>query len=254
MTAIRTVVLGITAVLIAWAPAALTQEGGAKPAPVEAFYCNLQPGKSMKDLMKVAGSFSRWAGKNDPTYAAWILTPQFATFTDGPQLIWLGSHPSGNHMGKGLDAWQAGGGDIQEEFNEVIACGQHGLASSVEINAPDGPPEDGVVMFVECSMADEGEWQKAIAGHKKYAAAMRSLGAKNSNWVFFPMLGGSSDRDFDYWSVATFSNWTDYFAAYEIYMTGGGWQKGMESLKGAATCAAGSATVWDAKMVHKPAR
>lgn len=254
MTAIRTVVLGITAVLIAWAPAALAQESGAKPAPVEAFYCNLQSGKNMKDLMKVAGDFSSWASKNNPTYAAWILTPQFATLTEGPEFIWLGSHPSGNEMGKGMDAYMASAGDVRDDFNKVIDCSQHGLASSVPINAPDGPPSDGVVMFAECSMAEGGDWQKAIAGHRKYAAAMRSLGAKNSNWVFFPMLGGSAGRDFDYWSVSTFSNWTDYFAAYEIYINGGGWQKGMESLKGAATCAAGTASVWDAKLVHKPVR
>ena len=254
MTAIRTVVFGITAVLFAWAPAALSQDGGAKPAPVEAFYCNLQPGKSMKDLMKVADSFSRWAGKNSPSYAAWILTPQFATFTDGPQFIWLGSHPSGNDMGKGMDAYQASGGDVREAFDEVIACGQHGLASSVEINAPDGSPEDGVVMFTECNIAEGGDWQKAIAAHKQYSSAMRALGAKNSNWMFFPMLGGSGDRDFDYWGVSTFSSWTDYFAAYELYVNGGGWQKGMEAMKGAANCAVGSASVWDVKMVHKPAR
>tara|TARA_R110002110_G_C13470525_1_gene720900 strand:+ start:10012 stop:10773 length:762 start_codon:yes stop_codon:yes gene_type:complete len=253
MKIITALALGIT-LLIAWAPSGMAQEAAAKPQPVEAFYCNFQAGKGMKDLMKVADRFSRWAGKNDPTYAAWILTPQFATFTDGPQLIWLGSHPSGNHMGKGMDAWQAGGSDIQEEFDKVIACGQHGLATSVEINAPDGPPGDGVVMFGECSIAEGADWQEAISGHKKYSAAMRSMGAKNSNWIFFPMLGGASDREFDYWSVSTFSSWTDYFAAYELYINGGGWEKGMESLEGAASCATGSATVWDVKMVHKPAR
>lgn len=247
----KTLLLALAAAASAWSPTALSQESAAKPAPVEAFYCNLQPGKTMQDLMKVATRFSKWADKNDGTYSAWILTPQFATFTDGPQLIWLGSHPSGDIMGKGLDAWQSTGGEIQEDFNEVIACGQHGLASSVPINTPDGPPGDGVVMFAECSFADSGEWDRAMDAHKKYSAAMRSLGAKNSNWMFVPMLGGSGERDFDYWSVATFSSWTDYFAAYEIYVNGGGWQRGMEAMKDAATCAQGSATVWDVKLVRQ---
>jgi hypothetical protein len=68
------------------------------------------------------------------------------------------------------------------------------------------------------------------------------------------MLGGSSERDFDYWSVSTFTNWTAFFAAYELYINGGGWQKGMASLKDVADCAHGSASVWDAKRVHEPKR
>jgi hypothetical protein len=127
------------------------------------------------------------------------------------------------------------------------------LASSVEINAPDGSPGDGVVMFTECNIAQGSDWQKAIGAHKKYSAAMRSLGAKNSNWVFFPMLGGREDMDFDYWGVATFNNWSDYFAAYEIYVNGGGWQKGMEIMNGVASCAQGKATVWDVKLVRNGA-
>ena len=105
MKAIPTVVFVFTMAVTTWAQSALAQEAGAKPGPVEAFYCNLQPGKSMKDLMQVAQRFSKWADKNDPSYSAWILTPQFAQFGEVPQVIWLGSNPSGNQMGKGLDAW-----------------------------------------------------------------------------------------------------------------------------------------------------
>ena len=154
-------------------------------------------------------------------------------------------------MGKGLDAWRASGDDIQKDFNSVMACGGHGLASSVEINVPDGPPGDGVVMFTQCSFAEGSNWSKAVAAHKKYSAAMRSLGAKNSNWMFFPMLGGMADRNFDYWGVSTFNNWTDYFAAYELYVNGGGWQKGMEILNDVASCEQGTPTVWDVKLVRQ---
>jgi len=223
------------------------------PSPIEAFYCSLQPGKSMKDAMQVAQRFSKWADKNDKEYSAWMLTPQFAQFEEVPQLIWLGSYPSGDQMGKGMDAWQASGNDIQKDFDNVMACAGHALASSVEINAPDGPPGDGVVMFTECSMAEGSDRKKAVGAHKKYSAAMRSMGAKNSNWMFFPMLGGTADRDFDYWGVVTFNNWTDYFAAYEIYVNGGGWQKGMAIMNGVANCGQGTATVWDVKLVRKGA-
>jgi len=245
------ILLMLAVAVIPWTQSIQAQEAGAKPGPVEAFFCNLQSGKSMKDLMQVTERFNKWANKNDPGYSAWILIPQFAQFTETPQVVWLGAHESGNNMGKGLDAWQASGNDIQEAFNSVMTCGIHSVASSVEINVPDGPPGDGVVMFTQCSFADGSDWTKAIAAHKKYSAAMRSMGAKNSNWLFFPMLGGLRDRDFDYWGVATFKSWTDFFAAYEIYVNGGGWKKGMELMNGVADCGVGSATAWDVKLVRQ---
>lgn len=251
MKTYATAALMFTVAVSTWMQSAQAQDEGAKPAPVEAFFCNLQDGKGMKDLMQVSERFSKWAKKNDPEYSAWILTPELAQFGEAPQVIWLGSNPSGNSMGEGLEAWKASGNAIQEEFNSVMACGAHSVASSVTINAPDGPPGDGVVMFTQCSIADGSNWMKATEAHKKYSAAMRALGAKNSNWMFFPMLGGTSDRGFDYWGVSTFNNWTDFYSAYEIYVNGGGWQKGMEALKGAANCEAGSPSVWNVKLVRK---
>lgn len=82
-----------------------------------------------------------WADENYPDYSAWILTPQFGQFDELPEVLWLGSNASGNAMGKGLEAYLASGNDIQKEFDSVIDCGAHALASSIEINAPDSPPE-----------------------------------------------------------------------------------------------------------------
>jgi hypothetical protein len=240
-------------VLSLLAVSAQAQDEGAKPAPVEAFFCNMVPGKDMKDLMKVAQRFSEWANSNDSKYSAWILTPQFAQLAEAPQVIWLGSYPSGDEMGKGLKTWLKDGKSLQQAFDEVVQCGAHSVATSVEINAPDGPPGDGVVMFTECSIAEGSDWMKAIDAHKKYSAEMRALGAKNSNWVFFPMIGGPSERNFDYWAVSTFDGWTDYFDAFEIYVNGGGWKKGMEAMKGVASCESGSPSVWDVQLVRSVA-
>lgn len=250
MRIMTTAVLMFAIASVSWTQAVLAQDESAKPGPIEAFFCQFQSGKGMNDLMQVAQRFSKWADKNDPSYSAWILTPAYGQFAELPQVIWLGSNPSGNEMGKGQVAWRASGGDLQKAFDGVVACGSHSVASSVEINAPDGPPGDGVVMFTQCSMDDGSDWMKAVSAHKKYSAAMRTLGARNSNWLFFPMIGGSVDRDFDYWGVSTFSSWTDYFDAYELYANGGGWKKGMDALRGAASCRQGSPTVWDVKLVR----
>ncbi len=232
-----------------WATITVAQDDSATPArPVEAFYCNMQQGKEMKDLVQVAERFSKWAEANDPGYSAWILTPMFGQFNELPDVIWLGSNQSGNAMGAGLDAWIAGGRDIQQDFDKVVECGAHALASSVEVNAPSGPPGDGVVMFTRCSIAQDSDFNSALAAHKQYSDAMRSMGAKNSNWLFVPMLG-APEHEFDYWGVSTFSNWTEYFAAYELYVRGG-WEKGMQALEGVASCEQGTPSVWNVKLVR----
>lgn len=247
-----TAVLTCAVAVSAWMQSTQAEEAAATPpAPVEAFYCNYQDGKDMGDLMKVAGRFSDWADDNFTDYSAWLLTPSFGQLEELPDVIWLGSNTSGDSMGKGQDAYRAGGADVQKEFDKVVDCGAHVLASSIQVHAPDGPPGDGVVMFSQCSIAEGSDWSKAVTAQKRYAAAMRAIGAKNSNWMFFPMLGGPSDANFDYWGVATFNNWTEYFAAYELYVNGGGWQASMESMGGAATCAQGTASVWDVKVVHQ---
>lgn len=229
------------------------QDNGAKPVPVEAYFCNFVPGKGMKDLAEVAQRFGKWADKHNDDYSAWILTPRLGQFEELPEVVWLGSNTSGDEMGKGVEAWTASGGKIQAEFDSVVACDSHSVVSSLEVNAPDGPPGDGVVMFTQCSIADGGDWMKAVAAHKAYSEAMRNMGGKNSSWMFFPMLGASADMNFDYWSVSTFGSWSDYFAAYEVYVNGGGWQKAAESLDGAASCNAGTPSVWDVKLVRQAA-
>jgi len=221
------------------------------PAPVEAFMCNMKDGKSRKDVMQAADKIAKWSDKHDPGYSAWILTPQFASEPGTPQFIWLGSSANGNEFGKGIDTWQKSGGAEAEAFNAVADCsGGHVLASSVTVNAPDGPPGDGVVMFTQCRVADGSNWMKALEAHKGFSSTMHGMGSKGSSWMFFPMLGGA-ERSYTYLGVTTFKNWADFGAAYEMYVTGGGYQKAEAAYKGVTDCNFRTPTVWDVKLVHK---
>lgn len=225
------------------------QEGGAS-SPVEAFYCNIREGKGRKDIEKAVDKFNAWSDANDENdgYMAWMLVPQFATEPGTPDLIWLGSWENGVEMGKGIGAYLADGGDVQAGFEAALDCNGHALASSVEINAPNGPPENGVVMFNQCSYADGKNYQDAMGAHKANAAAMTEMGSKGSSWMFFPMLGADPDG-FDYWSVTGFQSYPDFGAAYEMYVNGGGWQKTMGIMQGNVTCR--NTTIWDAYLVRK---
>ena len=68
--------LTFTVAVSTWTQTTLAQQAAA-PAPLEAFFCNMQPGKDMKDLQQVTDRFNKWSDKNDSGYSAWILTPRF---------------------------------------------------------------------------------------------------------------------------------------------------------------------------------
>lgn len=254
MNKLFTVVAMMSAVALGWLSSSQAQEGGDKAVPVEFFACNWQPGKGMADLDKVTARFVKYADKNDAGYSAWILTPQFynsAVPAANFQVGWLGSWPDANAFGRGQDSWQSKGGELATAFSEVIDCSnRHELASSVVIHAPDGPPDNGVVMFYACNLHDGKSPVEAIDAGKKLAGAMTGLGAKSASWLFFPALGAGNTAP-DFWRVIAFPNYTALGAAAEIYTNGGGWQKAMEILGSVATCH--TPGVYDASLVRNGA-
>ena len=74
-----TAVLILVVAVIGWSALAQAQQSG--PAPLEAFYCNYQSGKSMKDLLPVAERFAKWADKNDSDYSACRITSYNVCYT-----------------------------------------------------------------------------------------------------------------------------------------------------------------------------
>lgn len=236
-----------------WAQSARAQTAAA--VPLDAYYCKLQDGKTMKDLTPVLGKFNGWLDKTDPdgTYSAWLLTRQFGMADELPNIIWLASSTSAANFGSGMDAWRDTGGAVRAAFNKVLDCSLgHVLASSMEISAPDGPPGDGVVMFSQCELDDDASMMSAAKAHQAVAAELRNMGAKNSSWMFVPMLGGS-ELDYDYLGVATFPSWADFFAAYEMWVNGGMMQKAAKLMDDVADCNDRTPTAWDVKLVRKAA-
>jgi hypothetical protein len=246
MKKLQRVVSVLLTVLMFAAQSVRAQEEKVSAGMVEFFACNWVEGKDMKDLQKINDQFRKWSKKNDSSYSAWTITPQFYSGGGMFDVGWLGAYPDGNAFGKGQDAWMAEGGDLAADFAEVVDCSlSHELSTSVAINAPDGPPGDGVVMFAACN-ANEGKLGDAYKAHKRAGAAMRGLGSKASAWLFYPALG-AADTGADYFLVVATNNYTELGAALEIYTNGGGWQKSQEALAGSASC--GSPIVFDARLV-----
>jgi hypothetical protein len=240
--------LAVVAVAVSavWVQSAVAQQAQNKGVPVEFFGCNYQDGKGLQDLKQVGEKFSKWSAKNDSGYSAWILTPQFHTNLD-MDVGWLGSWPDGNAMGKGMDTWMAGGRELAADFATVIDCSNwHESATSAAVNAPKGPPGNGVVLFSECTMMAGKTPADALPAHRKVGAEMAAMGSKASSWLFYPGMGNSTD--FHYWSVLGFNNYAELGAATELYVNGGGWEKAMGILGPVSRCK--PPTVFDAHLVR----
>jgi hypothetical protein len=234
--------------LVFWANSALAQQAQDGAAPVEFFACDYQDGKGLSDLKEVAQQFKAWADKNDSKYSAWILTPQFANDLDF-QVGWLGSWPDGKAFGASQDNWMAGGQDMAKEFGKVIDCSnEHQLVTSAVVNAPDGPPGNGIVWFSACTMQDGVSPVKALPAHRKSAKIMTDMGSKARSWLFWPGIG-AGDIDFHYWRVVAFENYSEMGAATELYFNGGAWKQMMEIMAPVARCESGA--LFDAHLVRQ---
>jgi hypothetical protein len=219
------------------------EEGGV--VPVEWYACNFNDGKDLADLEKVTARFNKWADKNDPGYAAWMMFPNLHSGV-GFDFGWLGSWPSGADFGKGTDAFMQAD-DMIAAFNEVVDCSiGHEMASSAVINAPDGPPDNGVVIFSGCTHKEGKNFDDSFAAHKSMSEQMRAMGGKGASWVFYPGLG--SNVDFDYWQVIAFKNYEELGMATDMYTNGGGWKKAAEIMGPVVSC--GGSSVWNARLVR----
>ena len=237
----------LTGTSLLWGQSATGQEDGAV-VPVEWYACSFRDGKDMEDLNKVTARFNKWADKNDPGYSAWLMFPNLHSGVEY-DFGWLGSWASGADFGKGTDAFNQT--DLMSDFMEVIDCSMgHEMASSAVINAPDGPPDNGVVIFAGCTLEEGKNLNDSYAAHKTLSEAMQAMGGKGASWIFYPGLG--SNVDFDYWQVLAFKNYTDLGMATDMYTNGGGWKKSAEILEPVVSC--GGTSVWDARLVRAGTR
>lgn len=250
MTRLKNVVNGVlTVALASWGLPALADNhaAAAKGVPVEFWSCSFNDGKDMDDLNKAIDAFNNWADKNDDSQVAWVLTPQFFGPQNTIEVAWLGVWPDGNAWGKHQDAFAASGGKVFAGFMDVVSCNAHEMATSLGINPPQEPPQGGVVLFSQCTVAEGKTVEDAVAAHRQVAAKMSGKSGANS-WLFFPGSGTASQGDgLQYWQVLGFENNAALGAAWENYTNGGGWKTVTTMLAAATSC--GDTTTWSARRV-----
>ena len=227
-------------------PLAASQEQSVKAGPVELFACTFREGKNYDDLLKLNEKFAKWASKNDPSYSAWTMTPNFRQNEGDFDIGWIGGWADGGAaMGRGQDKWFSSNGGLGEAYWEVIDC-SHSLVSSVPINAPVGAPDNGLVMFASCTLEEGKTAKDSYPAHKKFSAEMVSKGAKGQSWLMYPALG-FGDTDFDYYAVTSFRNYEELGEAWDLYTNGGGHEAAEGAMAGLVSC--DSPRVYNASLV-----
>lgn len=249
MNKLTNLFLSLLALSMLWVQPAGAQDAP-KWNPVEFFGCYWREGKSMKDLDKVADKFRQFAEDNNSPYSAWTISPQFHNSPDMFDVGWLGAWPDSKTFGESQENWMANGRKLAAEFNAVVDCsGRHEVALSVPINAPEGTPGDGVLMFYPCSLNDGKTMEDAYAAHLKSGKRMKAKGSQAVSWLFYPAMG-AGDIDFDYYHVVGFYRWAELGTTMEMYVNQGGMQEAAELIGGTASCS--SPTVFDAQQVRAP--
>lgn len=237
-------VVVVCAIATGWSELANAER--VKATPVDFRVCNFKEGKDMKDLDKVTAQFRQYTNENDFDYAVWTLHPEFQT-SFNHDFGWLGAWSSSEAFGVSMEHWKLHGQEIYAEFAEVIDCtDSHVLALSLPINAPQGTPEDGVLMIYDCNLEEGKSFDDAYRAHLDLGAAMKSMGSLGVSWLMQPALGGGSHVD--YYHVVGFYRYADMGATMEMYANGGGVQQFQKHLGGVTSCK--TPTVFDAVSVR----
>lgn len=225
----------VLAAFFAWTSQVMAAEWSTSASPVDFRACDFRDGKDMKDLDKVTAKFREYANKNDAQYSAWTLIPQYQTDIDF-DIAWLGAWPNGEAFGVSMERWSSKMAGLQAEFDAVVDCsGRHELAISRPINAPQGTPEDGVLMFYACQLNEGTTLEQAYKAHLDAGTAMKGMGSLAVSWMFQPALG-SAQADVDYYHVIGFYRYSDMGATMEMYMNGGGQKKQQSFLGKVSSC------------------
>jgi hypothetical protein len=215
--------------------------------PVDFRACNFREGKDMLDLQPALVNFRNYAKQADTGYAAWMLIPELqneATF----DFAWLGSWPDGVAYGVSMERWKKKGNAVAAEINSVVDCGSHHqMAMSRPINAPDGTPEDGVLLFFACNVNEGKSLEEAYAAQLEFGHTMKANGSQSVSWFYTPLAGAGPDAP-DYYYVVGFYRYSDFGDTLDLFVNRGGVQLQRKLITPVASCL--TPNVYDAVSVR----
>ena len=205
--------------------------------PIEMYACKYNEGKGRDDVRKVHKQWNAWAdkqGMND--YSAWHLDPYYTSPQQEFDAIWLGGSSKAKAMGAAQDKWLAGGGKVQEAFNEVITCDTHAAYAVLQMKKPPkrDNPSNVVITFSDCTMSEGVTFDDLYMPLKEWGEYKGANGSTAGMWVFFPAFGGGGEK-FDFKWATAYQNLEDMGADWDQFSESG-WQKANELFPGTIDC------------------
>lgn len=225
---ILAIVTAVPLALSSWVAANAQEEEDPPPyvTPVDTFACDFNEGKGPADLKSAIDAWNAWMDEQGATdYGAVTLTPYYFgenTF----DVAWLGFWTSQEAMGTGIDGYLANGGAVAQGFSDALTCSSHDHWASINVKPPkEGPaPDKFVLMFSDCSLENEGEYEALFDSLDEVVAYQTEHDYRNATWFMWPVFGGGGERKFDFKAVTAYDDYTTFGKAYQHNANGGGRQ------------------------------
>ncbi len=200
---------------------------------MESYACEFKDGKDLKDLLKVAEKWEKWATKTYPApYSAYVMTPVVATYEEVPEMAWLEFSPSISGLGSNIDEWVQYDGSLVGEFDDVIKCDAHMLGSSVTLRARENTQDPGFVQLSACSSKDGVSDAQIAKADLEAAAWLDEHEIPGSNYRWYAKTGSSNQSEVDFYSIWVTNTLKERGEAIEKMMAIEGAQADVEAIYG----------------------
>ncbi len=227
MRHLRGFAIAAASAAIAWTGGASAQDG--EPTTiVEIFTCNFVNGSDMDDLNAFIENFNEWADEAGITsYSAITLTPYNHSDQFAFDVGWAGVFPNGQANGETETIYLTQGGDIADEFAEVIDCPTHANYAAIPVHQPDSGPDDdesdvpGYISFTDSAIREGRTAGEAIGALGEYGDYLAENGSDLFSAVLFPLDGERDDIDYNFKNVRAFPNPSAYGDYLDVWTSGG---------------------------------
>ena len=217
--------LAASLVMLLGSTGAQAQDGPPSWSPLEIYGCNFVDDADMDDLNRVIDTWNEWMdedGVND--YAAILLSPFFTAASFPFDVLWVGIWENGAALSS-LQRWLSEGGDVQDDFADVVDCPLH-LGMAMNNIKPPGEPNGIVpVEFSDCKVSDGRIGPEGRNALVEWSEFLTENGSDAGHWILRPGVGEEADADYTFKWVTAYSSYESVGHDFELFFNGGGVQR-----------------------------
>ena len=230
---------------------AYAQDEGPTWAPIEIYACTFIGDADMDDLNAVIESWNEWEDENGTDgYTAIVMTPNFSAESFPYDVLWVGNWRNGAGLA-GMQRLFAEGGEILEDFGQVIDCSSHQGFAGANVQ-PLGEPTGIVpVSFTNCTLHEGRIGPEAGAAMGRYIEFLTENGSDAGHWVLRPGPGGAAGDSYDFKWVTAYTSYAGLGHGFELYYNGGGQQQLEAEIGRIMSC--DSARIYNSRVVREMA-